>query len=542
MDRLLGHSARRRLRVPPRAFTRVFRMASIDTVVQTGSGPVRGVKGRRGRRGTLRWLGIPYAEAPVGDRRWRAPEPVTPWPEVLDCDRFGPAPMQNKLFTARMDGRFQPRSEDCLTLNIFAPETVPATPRPVMVFNYGGAYILGGTSTPIYDGSYLARARDVIVVTVNYRYSAFGFLDLSGYSTPDRPYDVNCGLKDMIAGLTWVQENIAAFGGDPDRVTVFGESAGGSAVLTLLSTPSAGGLFSRAIAQSPAPDLTVSQDDARLLADEFVRQVMDPARRVGAERTEPPLEPEVVNRALSSASSEELLAASNRLIGFANKAELGSVLPFAPVIDGDVVPLPLLDAAKVGATHRVPLIIGSNKDEGELFAKFWAILPDETQTLVGIEDPDIREEIHRLYPGTRDHVKLSADATFWVPTVVFARRHAEHSPTYLYRFDYAPRLLKLSGIGATHATELLAIFGTYRDPLGVGLAVAGSWKSTRQITSVMQSMWSWFAHTGEPAPDWPRYSRHDRRVMILDVPPRVVDDPDGARRRAWERVHEDVVE
>jgi para-nitrobenzyl esterase len=160
-----------------------------------------------------------------------------------------------------------------------------------MVFNYGGAYILGGSSTPIYDGSFLARARDVIVVTVNYRFGPFGFLDLSEYSTPERPFDVNCGLRDMVAGLEWVQRNIAQFGGDPERVTVFGESAGGSAVMTLLSMPAAEGLFSRAIAQSPAADLVVHKDNATLLADEYLRIVRDPARRAGPERTEPALTP-----------------------------------------------------------------------------------------------------------------------------------------------------------------------------------------------------------------------------------------------------------
>lgn len=512
-------------------------MAELQTLVKTAEGPVDGLRGRRSRRGTISWRGIPYAAPPVGPLRLRAPQPVDPWTETLDCHEYGHSPMQSKFFTARADGTFQPRSEDCLTLNVFAPDTESAVARPVMVFNYGGAYILGGSATPIYDGAFLARARDVVVVTVNYRFGPFGFLDLSEYSTPERPFDSNCGLKDMVAALEWVQRNIAQFGGDPDRVTVFGESAGGAAVLTLLSTPAAEGLFSGAIAQSPAADLVVHPENATLIADEYVRQVTDPSRRVGPERTEPALAAAEVARIVDAADPFELLAAGNRILGFVRDAQLSDPMPFAPVVDGDYLPLAPVAAALAGQTLRVPLIVGNNKDEGELFARFWSILPDGHQYLVGVHDPEVHAEIARLYPGTRDEVRLSADAVFWIPTTIFAENHGEHSPTYVYRYDYAVGVLNLTGIGATHATELLSVFGIYRHPIGVGLAALGSWRSSKRITGTMQSLWTWFARTGEPAKNWPRYTAHDRRVMVIDDPSAVVDDPDGARRAAWERVH-----
>ena len=512
-------------------------MAVMDTTVTTADGAVQGYRGRGGRKGTIAWKGIPFAAPPVGQRRWRAPEPVVPWPGILDCEDYGNAPVQDKLFTARGAGRFQPRHEDCLTVNVFTPDSVSSTPRPVMVFNYGGAYILGSTSTPIYDGAYLARSRDVIVVTVNYRVGPLGFLDLSDYSTPERRFDSNLGLRDMVAGLEWVQRNIAAFGGDPGRVTVFGESAGGSAALTLLSTPAAAGLFAGAISQSPAPDLVVDKDNARIFADEFVRLLIDPTRRDGAERTDPPMDPDVVARVVDSASGMDLVRTGNRLLGFARAAGLSDPMPFAPTVDGDYLPQRPNDAARDGNTHQVPLIIGHNKDEGELFARFWNILPDGSQALVGVDDPEIRTELELLYPGTRDHVRLSADATFWIPTQMFAGYHSVHAPTYVYRYDYAPTVLNATGIGATHATELFAVFGIYRDPIGAGLAAAGSWGSTKRITATMQSHWSWFARKGVPSPSWPRYTVEDRRVMILDDPSHVAVDPDGARRRAWERVH-----
>jgi para-nitrobenzyl esterase len=212
-------------------------------------------------------------------------------------------------------------------------------------------------------------------------------------------------------------------------------------------------------------------------------------------------------------------------------------MPFAPTIDGEYLPQSPVAAALEGKTHRVPLLTGSNRDEGELFARFWSILPDSTQLLVGVHDPEVREELTRLYPGTRDEVRLAADAVFWIPTVIFAENHAKHSPTYVYRYDYAPRTLKASGIGATHATELFAVFGMYRHPIGVALAAAGSWVSTQRITGSVQSLWTWFARTGEPSGSWPKYSVDDRRVMVLDHPTRVEDDPNGERRAAWEKVH-----
>lgn len=510
-------------------------MALMDTRVTTVEGVVEGVRGRAGRRGTISWRGIPYALPPIGKRRFRAPEPVRPWPGIRRADGYGNSPIQDRMFTATTRG-FNPAGEDCLTLNVWTPEYESVTSRPVMVFFYGGAFILGGTSTPIYDGSNLARDRDVIVVTVNYRVSTLGFLDLTPYSTDERVFDNNMGIRDQVAGLEWVQRNIAAFGGDPDRVTIFGESAGGTSVLSLLSCPSAEGLFARAISQSPAPDLIVRKENAEIFADEFLRLLTDPERRAGAERTEEPFTAEEVARLVDSSSAMDLHEAGNRLLQFARHAGLSDPLPMAPVIDGDFLPQTPVEAAMSGNTLPVPLIIGSNRDEGELFARFWNIMPDSSQLLVGVHDPEIREEIELLYNGPRDTVRLAADATFWIPTTLFARFHAAQAPTYVYRFDFAPALLKLTGMGATHATELFTVFGSYRTPLIAPLS-AGSRRAAKQVTATMQSRWTWFARTGTPSPEWTPYSADDRQVFIIDADSRMESDPDGQRRAAWERAH-----
>ena len=512
-------------------------MALLDTKVTTVNGVIGGARGKRLRRGTISWRGIPFAAPPVAHRRFRAPESVHDWPGVRDCTKIAKAAIQEKRFTAVAPGRFAPMAEDCLTLNVFSPEVESSRPRPVMVFIHGGAFILGTAATPLYDGAFLARAQDVVVVTIQYRFGPFGFLDLSQFATDDRPFDTNAGLRDQIAALRWVQENIAAFGGDPDNVTVFGESAGGSSVLALLSAPEATGLFHHAIAQSPAPELVVEQDAATVYADEFVRILRDPQRRnTSMERTEDPVDPAEAQRLLTTPNPALLLEAGNRLMRFATKSSSGAI-PFAPVVDGDVLPRSPLAAAAEGLTVPVPLVIGSNKDEGKLFAKLWNVLPDSERMLMRVEDEEVRREIASQYGnGDRDRIRLAGDSIFWAPMTAFADGHSKVAPTYVYRYDYRTKVLDATGFGATHATELFTVFGAYRAPMGAGLAIA-DWPGTRRVTENVQGRWGAFARTGDPGLGWPVYTTDERKVLVINDPDSVVADPDTLRRRAWYRVH-----
>ena len=219
------------------------------------------------------WRGIPYAAPPVGPLRFRAPQPTQPWQGVRDATEWGNASVQHKRGTMLAVGKYQPSSEDCLTLNVLAPSTPSTTPRPVMVFIHGGAYTLGTSATPLYGGGSLVRRSlqdgdGIIYVSVNYRLGALGYLDMSRFSTPERPFDSNLGLRDQVAALEWVKRNIAEFGGDPDNVTVFGESAGGNAVTTLMTVPAAKGLFAQAIAESSAPGMTTAKHRADQWASE----------------------------------------------------------------------------------------------------------------------------------------------------------------------------------------------------------------------------------------------------------------------------------
>src|ERR1700756_3824182 len=232
-----------------------------STVVETTYGPVRGVD-----HGNVKvWKGVRYGAPPGGDLRWRAPQPPEPWTTIMDASRCGPACPQPIPPSIPVD-LGAPQGEDCLSLNIWS-STAPGDHKPVMVWVHGGAYVMGSAGQQLSDGTVLATSADVVIVTVNYRLGAFGFLDPSTYSTARRRYDTNVGLRDVIFALKWVRDNIARFGGDPNRVTLFGESAGGGIVTTLLTSPAADGLFTGAIVQSsPATSVYDAERAGRVAA------------------------------------------------------------------------------------------------------------------------------------------------------------------------------------------------------------------------------------------------------------------------------------
>jgi len=237
---------------------------------RTTAGTVEGFT----RNGVNRWRSIPYARPPVGPLRLRAPQPALPWSGVRHCHGFANCAPQQRRYTmlgfSGFGGRYQPMSEDCLTLNVVTPEGRSDEPLPVMVFIHGGGYILGSSATPLYDGAALAR-RGCVYVSVNYRLGALGCLDLSSLSTSDIPIDSNLFLRDLVMALQWVRDNIAEFGGDPSKVTIFGESAGAHITATLLAVPAAEGLFARAISESPASGMVRSTETAAEFAERFAR-------------------------------------------------------------------------------------------------------------------------------------------------------------------------------------------------------------------------------------------------------------------------------
>jgi para-nitrobenzyl esterase len=476
------------------------------------------------RDGVNRWRSIPYAHPPVGPLRLRAPQPAEAWPGVRYCHGVGSCAPQQRKYTILAPGKYQPMSEDCLTLNVVTPESPTRQPLPVMVFIHGGGYILGSSATPIYDGASLAR-RGCVYVSVNYRLGALGCLDLSSLSNRDITIDDNLYLRDLVMALRWVRDNIAVFGGDPHNVTIFGESAGAHAVATLLAVPTAKGLFAQAICESPASGMVRTPEVAAEYATNFATllgaRVQDGAHAVMAARP------------------AELVDAFDQLIIHGQRDMLGAFAA-GPTSGTDYLPLDPVQAMTSGKAHRVPLIVGTNAEEGRLFTRFLKLLPmtePMIERLLAEAEPAERDRITAAYPNYPHPdacIQLGGDFAFGSAVWQIAEAHSRHAPTYLYRYDYAPRVLQWSGLGATHATELFAVFDLYRTKFGRLLTAAADRRSALRVSRDVQRRWREFSRSGVPGDDWPAYTHDDRPVMVFDRHPRVEFDPHSARRQAWE--------
>ncbi|RMI31018.1 carboxylesterase/lipase family protein [Nocardia stercoris] len=489
----------------------------VHTEVTIADGVVRGLRGRR----VVRWRSVPYAEPPVGELRFRAPQPLRPWTGVREATEFGLAAPQPRSGARVGLASWQRTGEDCLTLNVTVPDAPAAGPRPVLVFIHGGSYVIGTSAA--YSGGRLAVRGDAVVVAINYRLGALGYVDFSEFSTAERQFDSNLGLRDQVAALRWVQRNIAAFGGDPGNVTVFGESAGAQAVVSLLATPAAGGLFHRAIAQSAPADWILRPDEAR----RFARRCLAAAG----------VRPDAAARYLTTATAADLRAAVQQTVNRAARAEPGAY-PLAPVADGDFLPEPPLDAITGGRAHPVPLIMGTNRDEATLFRpeSGLPITADQLSSVFARSEPGAEQRVTSRYPGyphPRATRRIGGDFTFWRPTLAALEGHSRYAPTYAYRYDFAPRALHLAGYGATHALDLIPVFGWVDRPVGRILTVAGGSKGFRSVQDQFQDNWLAFARTGRPLPDWPPYTEQQRNTRIIDEQPRVEVDPDRAEREAW---------
>lgn len=420
----------------------------------------------------------------------------------------------------------QPTSEDALTLNVTAPAIPVATARPVLVFIHGGGYVFGTSALELYSGAHLAARGDVVVVSLNYRLGAFGYVDFGEFGTTRHPFETNLGLRDQVAALRWVRTNIAAFGGDPDNVTIFGESAGAHAVLSLLATPAAKGLFHRAIAQSAPADWAMTGAEARAFARRCVTAL-------GAT-------PDTAHIALRTQTANDIRRAVDHTIGRV-LGEHPGLFPACPVVDGEFLPSAPIDAIVDGSAHRVPLIIGTTRDEGALFPKFTDKLPTTPDRLRAAlaRSTDAESRIAAVYPDyPRPSAAIAAggDFTFWRPSVRIMEGHSRHAPTYAYRYDFAPRALHLAGLGATHATDLIPVFGGADTTAGRALTVAGGRRGLRAVTEQFQGNWLAFAHTGSPLPSWPAYTEARRSTLVIDYPTRVEHDPNQEKRLAWQGV------
>jgi para-nitrobenzyl esterase len=492
---------------------------------RTVQGEISGIE----RDGVWVYRGIPYAAPPVGDRRFRAPAPAEPWSGVRDGSRFGPmAPQAVGGLEAMLGASSFEQSEDCLYLNVATPAADDGR-RPVMVWIHGGGFQTGSGSVPWYHGTRLAARHDVVVVSINYRLGALGFTHLRELGEAFAGSG-NAGILDQIAALEWVRDNIAGFGGDPSNVTIFGESAGGMSVGTLLGTPAAAGLFRRAIAQSGAAQAVAGTDDASAVA-------ADVATRFGG------LE------ALLDAPVDQLLAAQAE-VAAARRFGAGDrmLLAFQPVADGVVLPEQPIAAIAAGSAADVDVIAGTNAHEFTLFtlaappeAMDDARLERNVGRIAGDRAAEVIEGYRALHPGADAadlFVAISTDLVFRFPCEELLAAHAGSArtgTTRSYLFTYESPAFD-GRLRSTHALEIPFVFGVVDRPGNEGFLgpVTGD---VVALSDTCAESWTSFAATGKPQaaalPDWPTWSPDHRTTADLGLEPKIVHDPSAPNRTAW---------
>ncbi|WP_439030196.1 carboxylesterase/lipase family protein [Gordonia terrae] len=515
---------------------------AVAPLARTGVGTFRGVAGERADV----WRGIRYAQPPVGDLRWRRTVPLTADDapaDIVDASAFGSVCPQVVNPAVKL-GPGAVMDEDCLFLNVWTPpgsseHADDAVGLPVMVWLHGGAYVLGSGCQPFYEGSNLAAQSDVVVVTLNYRLGVLGFADLSSI---DPRFESNAGLSDVLTALAWVRDHIAAFGGDPDKVTVFGESAGAGLVTALLTMPAAAGLFGRAIAQSsPVTSMYGRERAARVAGQLLVEAGIDPA---GSDTANIVSKLEDLDGAQCAAITTELFSKI--------PAETPGTIAFAPVIDGDLLPEHPLDVYRAGRAHPVPLIIGTNRDEANLFKYMKSpLMPITTADIermfagMAEEYPDVvlpeRAQVLSAYSGLRPKVTglgVARDVAFRMPTLWLAEAQARRAPVYVYRYDWTTRMFRLLGLGAAHATEVPYVWGNIGANARDITFLLGGRKQGEAVSERMMRRWTAFAHGLDPdagslGDNWPTYDSGHRPVLRIDAEDRVVQNLDGDLWEAW---------
>ena len=488
-----------------------------SATVQTGAGSVRGLE----RDGVHAFLGIPYAAPPFGERRLRPPEPHEPWDGIREATQYGatvpkgpyPPPFDRLLPEPVVPG------EDCLNLNVWTPEPSSGAALPVLVWIHGGAFVNGSGAVPQYAGHGFARD-GVVCVTINYRLGADGFLYLDDGIA-------NCGLQDQLSALEWVQENIAAFGGDPAKVTIAGESAGGMSVFTLLSLPQARGLFRGAISQSGSARVVIDRETGERIGREL-------ARRLGVDATREAIAAVPVERLLETQAGiglEFQLGPDPETFG----PNARNHLPFEPTVDGDVLPHVPVDGLAAGEGADVTVLAGWNAEEHRLFLVPTGIAPMVDEAMLAIIaaghglDPGAALAVYRAQlpdatPGEL-LISLSTDALFRIPTIRAAEaRFAAARPTFLYEFAWRT---DVEGLGACHALEIPFVFDALESE---GEALTGL-DGPQSLADEMHGAWVRFASTGDPG--WLPYTPERRAAMRFDLESSQFDDPAAAERQVW---------
>jgi para-nitrobenzyl esterase len=414
-------------------------------------------------------------------------------------------------------------SEDCLYLNIWSPGA-EGEKRPVMVYIHGGAFTLGSASDPWYDGTSFAANHNIVVVSLNYRLGILGFVYLKDLAGADTSYTGNCGLLDQIAALEWVRENIAAFGGDPDQVTVMGESAGAMSIGALLGMPAAKGLFQRAILQSGAAGNLVTRPQATQVAQALLA-------KLGLETSQ--------LSALADVPLEALLKIQPEL-----GREFGGIQAYSPMIDGDTLPQHPSAMIAQGSAANVAILAGTNRDEWRLFAMMSGGPKVDEVQLKRIFGDEARQALAMYTEARADKspelawIDIMSDWVFRMPEIHLAEGQVRQGvPVWMYRFDWESPAFG-GVLGAAHAMDIPFVFNTL--DVGLSRTFTGDSPSRQPLADLMHASWAAFIRSGNPSiaslPAWPPYDLERRATMIFSDVPHVVEDPQGKVRALWKNV------
>lgn len=485
-------------------------------LAQTTHGKVQGFEDETGLKV---FLGIPYAKPPVGNCRFAPPEDAHKWDGVRPAIEFSlSCPQIRDEFEAASLLR---QSEDCLSLNIWTPG-IDDKKRPVIIFIHGGGFTNGGSSDPLYNGRHISRRGDLVYVSINYRVGALGFLFLDDYGN-EFAGTGNNAIRDQLMAIKWIKNNIVNFGGDPDHMTVMGESAGSVCSLVLMGLPQAKGLFSKVIAESGALTLVRSRAQAKKCTSDFMKfaGVRDVA-------------------GLRSLTAEQIIEATERHTG---SAWCQADLLYTPVIDMEVIPEDPLDAIVKGAASGITLLTGTTLDEYRYWINYSWMLKHVPLRLMLRLATDVRKKIQgheeevfdfydKTFPeaGMADNTfEFATDMMFFIPHIQIAGAQSKHAKVYMYRFDWKSQAKEY--LGACHVIEIPFILKTFDSPKRyqiVGL------NPPLLLSDAIQDAWIAFARSGDPniknLPGWPSYDEKARATMIFNTESRVEQDPEKNTR------------
>lgn len=502
-------------------------------IVETRSGRIEGTE----EDGLQVFRGVPFARPPVGPLRFAAPEREAPWTGVRKAQEFGFSAPQNSMALPLPGMDVGAMDEDCLYLNIYTP-AADGERRPVMVWIHGGGFVIGSGSQPVYGGGPLARRGDAVVVTLNYRLGPLGFLYLEDLCPGLEGAVGNAGIRDQVAALEWVKENIASFGGDPENVTIFGESAGAMSVGTLLGAPSAAGLFQRAIAQSGAAHNAHTRETANEVARQFLKTLGTTPDEAAAK--------------LRSIPPDKLLDTQQQTV--LNLGASVGMLPFQPLVDDSFLLDPPLAAIEAGRARNIDLLLGTNLDEWKLFgfldpglaqldeagliARLAPQLGDETAAKRVVETYREARKGGEANTPKELFFAIETDRVFRIPAIRLAEAQQRHNDAvFMYLFTWESPMMG-GALGACHAVELAFAFG--QTGAEGGEQFIGVGPEVERLSEQLMDAWLAFARTGDPShaglPDgrWPAYERTRRATLRLGRESICENAPNDLEREAWQ--------